>query len=150
VVKIECFPISLWPLPKGCAVSPKSHVGIAKFEKDLERRNHPRFLLNLPIEYYSIDSPTTTQGHTLNASQGGLMACLQETLQKGQHINLKVYFSSGAKLFNVETKAEVMWVDPNRGEDGTYRYGVKFVDISSENHDKLKSFLNGLSPDLMT
>jgi c-di-GMP-binding flagellar brake protein YcgR len=135
---------------KRMRMSPKSHVGIAKFEKDLERRNHPRFLLNLPIEYYSIDSPTTTPGHTLNASQGGLMACLQETLQKGQHINLKVYFSSGAKLFTVETKAEVMWVDPNRGEDGTYRYGVKFVDISSENHEKLKSFLNGLSPDLMT
>jgi c-di-GMP-binding flagellar brake protein YcgR len=129
---------------------PKSHVGIAKFEKDLERRTHPRFLLNLPIEYYSIDSPTTTQGHTLNASQGGLMVCLQEALQKGQHINLKLYFSSGAKLFNVETKAEVIWVDANRGEDGNYRYGVKFVNISLENHDRLKNFLNGLSPDLMT
>jgi len=131
-------------------MSPKSHIGIAKFEKDLERRLHPRFLLNLPVEYYPLDSPATTQGHTLNASQGGLMVCLRETLQKGQHINLKIYFSSEAKLLTVETKGEVMWVDPNRGEDGTYRYGVKFVDISSKNHVKLKGFLDGLSPDLMT
>jgi hypothetical protein len=131
-------------------MSPKSHVGIAKFEKELERRVYPRFLLNLPIEYYPIDSPATTQGHTLNASQGGLMVCLRESLQKGQLINLKVYFPSGDKLFTVETKAEVMWVDPNRGEDGNYKYGLKFADISSEYLDKLKKFLDGLSPDLMT
>jgi c-di-GMP-binding flagellar brake protein YcgR len=131
-------------------MSPKSHVGIAKFEKDLERRIYPRFLLNLPVEYYPIDSPATTQGHTLNASQGGLMVCLREALQKGQLINLKVYFSLGDKLLTVETKAEVMWADPNRGEDGNYRYGVKFAEISSEDLDKLKGFLDGLSPDLMT
>jgi c-di-GMP-binding flagellar brake protein YcgR len=131
-------------------MSPKSHVGIAKFEKDLERRVYPRFLLNLPVEYYPIDSPATTQGHTLNASQGGLMVCLRESLQKGQLINLKVYFPSGDKLLTVETKAEVMWADSNRGDDGSYRYGVRFAEISSENLEKLKSFLGGLSSDLMT
>jgi hypothetical protein len=131
-------------------MSPKSHVGIAQFEKNLEKRNHPRFLLNLPIEYYAIDSPAAARGHTLNASQGGLMVCLHETLQKGQYIHLKVYFSSGGELLVVETKSEVIWIDPNRGVDGNYRYGVKFVEISSENLNKLKSFLEGLSPDLMT
>lgn len=102
-------------------MSPKSHVGIAKFEKDIERRIHPRFSLNLPVEYYPIDSPATTQGHTLNASQGELMVCLRESRQKGQHINLNVYFSSGAQRFTGETKAEVLGADPNRGEDANDR-----------------------------
>lgn len=130
-------------------MNPKPHVGIAKFEKDLEKRLHPRFLLNLPVEYYPIDSPGAGQGHTLNASQGGLMVCLREILQKGQCISLKIFFSSGANLFTLGTIAEVMWADPNRGEDGNYRYGVKFIEISEEDLAKLKNFLNGLSPNLM-
>jgi len=128
---------------------PKPHVGIAKFEKELEKRLHPRFLLNLPVEYYPIDSPGAAQGHTLNASQGGLMVCLQELFQRGQYISLKIFFSSGANLFSIATKAEVMWADQKRGEDGTYRYGVKFVEISEEDLTKLKTFLDRLSPNLM-
>ncbi len=137
-------------------MNPKTRVGVAKFEKDLvglERRIHPRFLLNLPVEYFPIDSqsaPPNAQGHTLNASQGGMMICLQESLGKGQIINLKIYFASGTTLFTIATNAEVMWVDSNRGEDGSYRYGVRFVEISLEDFGKLKKFLDGLSPDLMT
>jgi c-di-GMP-binding flagellar brake protein YcgR len=130
-------------------MNPKPHVGIAKFEKELEKRLHPRFLLNLPVEYYPIDSPGAAQGHTLNASQGGLMVCLRELFQKGQYISLKIFFSSGANLFAIATKAEVMWVDQKMGEDGTYRYGVKFVEISEGDLAKLKSFLDGISPNLM-
>jgi c-di-GMP-binding flagellar brake protein YcgR len=122
----------------------KSYVGIAKFEKHVDRRVHTRFLLNLPVEYYPLDSPAVSQGCTLNASQGGLMVCLREPLQKGQQIQLKVYFSSGAELFTIGTKAEVMWADPKRREDGTYQYGVKFVEISPENLNKLKGFLDSL------
>jgi c-di-GMP-binding flagellar brake protein YcgR len=128
----------------------KPHVGIAKFEKDLEKRLYPRFLLNLPIEYQAIDSPTAAQGHTVNASQGGLMVCLRERFQKGQHIGIKLFFSAQTGLFTIETKVEVMWADPNPGEDGHYRYGVKFVDIPEEHLQMLKSFLDGLSPNLMT
>ena len=130
-------------------MNPKPHVGIAKFEKELEKRLHPRFLLNLPVEYYPIDTPGAAQGHTLNASQGGLMVCLRERFQKGQYISLKIFFSSGASLFTIETKAEVMWADQNVGEDGSYRYGVKFVEISGGDLNKLKTFLDGLSPNLM-
>jgi hypothetical protein len=130
-------------------INPRPHVGIAKFEKELEKRLHPRFLLNLPVEYYPIASPAAAQGHTLNASQGGLMVCLRELFQKGQYISLKIFFSSGADLFTIGAKAEVMWADPKLGEDGNYCYGVRFVEISAGNLDKLKTFLDGLSPNLM-
>jgi len=127
----------------------KPHVGIAKFEKYLEKRFHPRFLLNLPIEYRAIDSPTAAQGHTVNASEGGSMICLRESFRKGQHLSLKLFFSSQTGLFTIESEAEVMWADLNRGEDGNFRYGVKFIETSEGDLARLKNFLNGLSPDLM-
>ena len=130
-------------------MNPKPHIGIAKFEKEMEKRLHPRFLLNLPVEYYPIESPASAQGHTLNASQGGLMVCLKEKFQNGQYISLKIFFSSGTNLFTIGAKAEVMWADQRMGEDGNYRYGVKFVEISDENLAKLKAFLDKLSPNLM-
>ncbi len=130
-------------------MTPKPHVGIAKFEKELEKRVHPRFLLNLPVEYYPIDTRGGGHGHTLNASQGGLMVCLRELFQKGQNLFLRIYFSSGADLFAIASQAEVMWADQKMEEDGTYRYGVKFVDISEGDLAKLKTFLHGLSPNLM-
>jgi hypothetical protein len=130
-------------------MKPKPHVGLAKFEKELEKRLHQRFLLNLPVEYYPLDSPGAAQGHTVNASQGGLLVCLRERFQKGQQISLKIYFSSGSQLFTIETRAEVMWADPNPGEDGNYRYGARFMEISSGDLARLKTFLDGLSPNLM-
>jgi hypothetical protein len=39
---------------------------------------------------------------------------------------------------------QVVWKDIHVGKDGDFRTGVKFVDISAEDMDKLKSFLNGL------
>ena len=35
------------------------------------------------------------------------------------------------------------------GEDGSYRYGVRFLEIAEEDLLKLKTFLDGLSPNLM-
>lgn len=130
-------------------MTPKPHVGLAKFEKELEKRAHPRFLLNLPVEYYPIDTPGAGRGHTLNASQGGLMVCLRELFQKGQNISLKIFFSSGADLFAIAAQAEVMWADQKIREDGTYHHGVKFVEISEGDLVRLKTFLDGLSPNLM-
>jgi hypothetical protein len=39
---------------------------------------------------------------------------------------------------------EVAWKDIYLGKDGDYRIGVRFVDISAEDMDKLKTFLNTL------
>ncbi len=130
----------------------RTHVGIAKFEKDLpprtvmEKRKHTRFLLNLPIEYSYLDSPISYSSHSMNASEGGLLLCLQEPLRIGQHINLKVYFHSGSNLLTIETIAQVMWVDELLENGEEYRHGVKFVTITQQDLQQFKGFLDGLSP----
>jgi hypothetical protein len=128
-------------------------VGIARFEKDvpfkkeLEKRKHPRFLLNLPIEYYHLDdSPISYSSHSINASGGGLLICLHERLKAGQHLNLKIFYYSGSNLLTIETTVQVMWVDELAGKEGEWPHGVKFVSITQQDLQQFKRFLDSLAP----
>ena len=118
----------------------KPRFGIANFEK----RRHPRFLLNLPIEYYPANSHHNGSGHTANASEGGLMVYLPEQVEVGQLLRVKLYFSSRPGMSTVEMLCEVVWANEFE-EDRGYGCGLKFVDFPSEDMSKLRSFLKDLS-----
>ncbi len=67
-------------------------------------------------------------------------------MEVGQHLSLKLFFSSGFEFNTIETLAEVIWVDVHLGDDwGDYRAGVKFVEISPGDMEKLRIFLKSLS-----
>lgn len=120
----------------------KSHVG----RVNLERRKYPRFSINFPIEYHLLPSSSSHTGRALNASEGGLLVFLSQSVEIGQHLEIKLFFSSGSELSSIEVVAEVVWMDIHMGEDwGDYRCGVKFLDISSEAIQKLKNLLRSLS-----
>ncbi len=118
----------------------KHHFGVAKFEE----RAHPRFSLNLPVEYYPAKSNTRRTGHTQNASEGGLIVYLRKHFRVGDLLKLRLFFSSGRAMNTVETVSRVVWTE--KLKDAEYRCGMKFVDISPEDMDKLSSFLKNLSP----
>ena len=113
---------------------------------NLERRGHPRFAIDLPIEYYQVNSPFGTTGRAMNASDGGLMVYLPEKVEIGQHLQLKLFFISGPDLNTIEMLTEVVWMDIHLGKGwGDYRFGVRFIDVSSEHWNKLQMFLKSLS-----
>jgi c-di-GMP-binding flagellar brake protein YcgR len=113
---------------------------------NLERRRHPRFSIDLPIEYHLLPSSHNHTGRALNADEGGLLVFLSQTIEIGQRLKIILFFASGPDLSSVEVVAEVVWMDIHLGKDwGDYRYGVKFIDISSEDLSKLKIFLRSLS-----
>jgi hypothetical protein len=59
---------------------------------------------------------------------------------------LKLFFSMGSELHTIETLVEVVWTDIHLGKDwGDYRTGVRFIEISAEDMDKLRKFLKSLS-----
>ena len=118
----------------------KHHFGVAKFEE----RSHPRFLLNLPVEYYPAKSGTRRTGYTENASEGGLIVYLRNRFKVGDLLKLRLFFSSGPGMNIVETLSQVVWTE--KLKDTEYRCGMKFVDISPEDMDKLNKFLKKLSP----
>jgi c-di-GMP-binding flagellar brake protein YcgR len=117
----------------------KTHFGVAK----LEERKDPRFFVNLPIEYYRIESPVRAAGPLLNVSEGGVMAYVPEQLKVGQYLLLKLFFSRGSDLEIVELLSEVIWAE-NQGQEKDYRCGLRFVNINPENMSKLNDFLNNL------
>jgi c-di-GMP-binding flagellar brake protein YcgR len=120
----------------------KSHIGIVNFEK----RKHPRFSVDLPVEYYRINSSIRHSSRALNASEGGLLIYFSEQMEVGQRLKVKLFFASGSELNAIEVLAEVVWTDIHLDKDwGDYRCGVRFTDISSEDMIKLKHFLRTLS-----
>jgi hypothetical protein len=66
-------------------------------------------------------------------------------MEIGQALRLKLFFPSGSELNMMEIVNQVVWMDVHKGKDwGDYRSGVKSVDISPVDVDKLKSFLVSL------
>jgi len=119
----------------------KPRYGIVNFEK----RRHPRFNVDLPVEYFRSDL-SASRGEAFNASEGGLLVYFSERMEVGQHLSLKLFFSSGFEFNAIETRVKVVWVDVHPGEDwGDYRTGVTFVDISPGDLEKLRIFLKSLS-----
>ena len=119
----------------------KTRMGIATFEK----RRHPRFLLDLPLEYYPEDSSGVCTGRTGNASKGGLLVYLAEQPDLGQHLRVKLFFTLGKELVAISALSEVVWINTYFGKEGDYQCGLRFTEISSEDLQKLESFLDQLS-----
>ena len=127
---------------KGEEKETKPRYGTVNFE----RRKYPRFNVNLPIEYSRIDSPVGHIGRGLNISEGGLFIYFPEKMDLGQYLSLKLFFPVGSKLNTIEVPVEVAWTEIDVSEtQGDYRCGVRFIDISPEDLDKLKEFLSSLS-----
>jgi c-di-GMP-binding flagellar brake protein YcgR len=119
----------------------KPHYGTVNFEK----RKHPRFSVDLPVEYSRTDL-FVDQGRVMNASEGGLLLYLPDQMEIGNHLRLKLFFTMGSELNAVETLVAVVWVDLHPGKDwGDYRTGVRFVEISTGDMEKLMGFLRSLS-----
>jgi c-di-GMP-binding flagellar brake protein YcgR len=120
----------------------KHRVGIV----NLERRSFPRFSVDLPVEYYRTNSTLSQTGRVVSVSEGGLLIYFPEQMEIGQHLRLKLFFASGSELNAIEIIAEVVWMDIHLGKGwGDYRSGVKFVDISSEDLNRLNNFLRSLT-----
>ncbi len=113
---------------------------------DFEKRGYPRLNIHLPIEYYQI-KPSIT--HIGNISEGGLLIYFPKETDVRQHLNLKLFFSLGSELHTTKMFVEVVWKGNSLSEGREYYpYGVRFVDISSEDETKLRHFLRTLSSPL--
>jgi len=107
-----------------------------------ERRRDPRFLVELPVEYRRANDSRIRPGHTVDFSGNGLMVSISEQIEVGEKLEMKIFFSSGSSLITIAASVEIAWVDTEAKEDGYYRFGVSFVDISPADRERLKGFLS--------
>ncbi|HMK75562.1 MAG TPA: PilZ domain-containing protein [Thermodesulfobacteriota bacterium] len=110
-----------------------------------EKRRHPRFTVDLPIEYRRRDL-VDKYVRVINASESGLSIYLSEQMEVGQYLRTKLFFPFGSGLKIIELVTQVVWMDVHLGKDrGDYRAGVRFIDISPADLINLKNYLGGLS-----
>jgi c-di-GMP-binding flagellar brake protein YcgR len=119
----------------------KPHFGTVNFE----RRRQPRISTDLPAVYWHIENPTNHPGRLLNASEGGLLLYLPEKMEVGQDLKVRLFIGPILELEPLDAFVQVVWNDLQFGENGPYRIGVEFVNISPEDMDRLRNFLNTLT-----
>jgi c-di-GMP-binding flagellar brake protein YcgR len=67
------------------------------------------------------------------------MLNIPERLKIGQPIKLAIFFALGAKLEAVKVNSQVVWVDEALSNGG-FRSGVKFLNLSAADKNKLQKF----------
>lgn len=118
----------------------EAHFATANFEK----RKHPRFSLDLPVEYWRLDTSKSHPARTGNVSEGGILLYLPEEVEIGEQLRLRLFIDSGLDFMSIEGIVQVVWIDLHSAEEGEYRTGVKFVEISEQDFRNLQNCLNSL------
>ena len=109
-----------------------------------EKRRHPRYCIDLPIEYTRRDL-VVRHDRVIDASESGLSARFSERMEIGQYLRIKLFFPSRPAFNFIELVTQVVWMDVDPRKDrGGCRIGVRYVDISIDDLRNLKNFLGSL------
>jgi hypothetical protein len=121
----------------------KNEEGIREFS-GYDRRKHPRYLVEIPMDCMTVESEDVCTGLTANASEGGIMTFIGERVDVGTTLNLALLFRMDFSLTSMESTCEVVWrEDVWKEYVDNYRYGLRFVDMESGELEKLRTLLRG-------
>ena len=115
-----------------------------------ERRSHPRFIVDLPLEYRDTDGSCLRGGIVVDVSEGGLLIETVRDIPLGTELNIAVLFPKRFELANFKVVAKIVRKEPYWKEDWRgnqywegYRYGLEFIQILEEDRWKLNILLGG-------
>ena len=109
-----------------------------------ERRSHPRFVVDLSLEYREMGDPCLHGGSVIDVSEEGLLMETVRDISVGTELNVTVLFPKGPELANFKAVAKIVrkkpcWKEDSKGNrywEG-YQYGLEFIQILEENRWKL-------------
>ncbi len=114
-----------------------------------ERRSHPRFMIDLPLEYRDIKGSCLRRATLVNASEGGFLIETVSDIPVGTELSITVVYPKGFELVNVRVVAKIICKERYRKEDWKenqywegYRYGLEFIQVSEEDRWKLNILLD--------
>jgi hypothetical protein len=108
----------------------------------VEKRKHPRFSAELPLDYARVNGKETYGGIVANASEGGLLAYLPEKIDVGAFLKIEIFFAKGLEFNTIKAVARIAWYDLAARESwGEHRYGLQFQQIEKEDFERLKTLL---------
>jgi hypothetical protein len=113
-------------------------MGVLAFEK----RKHPRFSVELPLDYSRVDTKEIYGGIVANASEGGILAYLPERMEIGAVLKIEILYVNGLELDTIKAITKVVWSDwAARERWGEHRYGLQFQYIDEKDFGRLMSLL---------
>ncbi len=114
---------------------------------DFDRRKHPRYLVEIPLDYTGVDEERVSTGLTANASEGGIMTFIGERVDVGTVLNLTLFFRLGFTFTAMETRSVIVWRDDLWREYlDNYKYGMRFLKVKSRELEKLRELLRNSEP----
>jgi c-di-GMP-binding flagellar brake protein YcgR len=112
---------------------------------NFEKRRHPRCNVDLPVEYRRRDL-VVKYDRVVNVSESGLLTCLSEQVEVGQHLRIRLFFPFSSGLNVIEVVTQVVWMESHPEKyRGDYRTGVRFVEVPPNDLRNLKNYLGSLS-----
>jgi hypothetical protein len=108
----------------------------------IEKRRHPRFNVELPLDYCRVDGKEIYGGIVANASEGGVLVYLPERIEMGAFLKIEIIYVNGLELNTVQAIAQVVWQDlATKDSLGEHRYGLQFQQIDEINLHRLSGLL---------
>ena len=108
----------------------------------VDRRKHPRFSVELPLDYCRVDGRETYGGIVANASEGGILVYLPEKMEMGAVLKIEIFYVKGLELDTIKAIAKVVWSDlAVKASWGEYRYGLQFQYIDEKDYHRLINLL---------
>ncbi len=123
---------------QGTQSSARTRMGVLAIEK----RKHPRFSVELPLDYSRVNGKETLGGMVANASEGGLLVYLPERIEIGALLKIEIFYVRGLELDTIKAAAKVVWCDLAARESwGEHRYGLQFEAIEDKDFSRLSTLL---------
>jgi len=108
----------------------------------IEKRKHPRFSVELPLDYVRLNGKETYGGMVANASEGGLLVYLPERMEIGALLKIEIFYVRGLELDTIKIVGKVVWADLAARESwGEHRYGLQFEYIDEKDLNRLTTLL---------
>jgi c-di-GMP-binding flagellar brake protein YcgR len=108
----------------------------------IEKRKHPRFSVELPLDYSRVNGKETYGGMVANASEGGLLVYLPERIEIGSLLKIEIFYVGGLELNTIKAVVKVVWADLAARESwGEHRYGLQFESIDEKDFNRLTTLI---------
>jgi PilZ domain len=107
-----------------------------------DRRRHPRFSFDAPLEYSTTDGSRPRGAYAGNVSEKGLLIYSVDNLPIAAELKIVVFYPDGYQLGNFEVLVKVVWKDHHFEKEWKgLKYGVEVIHISETDQIKLREIL---------
>jgi hypothetical protein len=104
-----------------------------------DRRQYYRFAEAFPVRFKFIKRALGMSARSENVSEAGLRICGVQNIEPGTPLKLNFHLPEDKNP--IMTIGEVMWQNEKRGAIGPSVMGIRFVDISPDDRDRIRDYI---------